>query len=100
MASKLKTILYNEKEATKQLKVATVAMQCDREPAVNRTKAAKTVEAIMQVHPDVELIVFGEMILGWYDPGGMPEYHRHIAEPVAVTDIIVKAPLPFHVPRN
>jgi predicted amidohydrolase len=81
MASKLKTILYDEKETTKQLKVATVAMQCDREPAVNRAKMVKMTEAIKRAHPDVELVVFGEVILCWYNPE-MREYHYRTAEPI------------------
>ncbi len=36
----------------------------------------------MKAHPDVELVLFGEMILGHYNPGGMPEYHRKISEPI------------------
>lgn len=78
----LKTMLYDESQATKRLTVASVAMQCDREPAANRAKVAGTVEAIAEAHPDVGLVVFGEMILGWYNPGGMPAYCRRIAEPV------------------
>jgi predicted amidohydrolase len=35
----------------------------------------------MKMDPDVELVIFGEMILGWYNPGGLPEYHRRVAEP-------------------
>lgn len=74
--------LYNEEGATKQLKVATVAMECKREPAKNRTKIVNTVETITQTNPDTEMIVFGEMILGWYNPGRDVAYHRGISEPV------------------
>ncbi|MBN1580010.1 MAG: carbon-nitrogen hydrolase family protein [Anaerolineae bacterium] len=74
--------LHNEKAVTKRLKVATVAMQCHREPAANRSEIADQVEAIVEAHPDVELIVFGEMTLGWYNPGGEPDYHRRISEPI------------------
>jgi len=74
--------LYNEEGAIKQLKVATVAMECDREPAKNRAKIVNTVETIKQTNPDTEMIVFGEMILGWYNPGGDRAYHRGISEPI------------------
>jgi predicted amidohydrolase len=40
------------------------------------------IDTIMQIHPDVQLIVFGEMTLGWYIPGTMPKYHREIAETI------------------
>jgi len=83
MTSKLKSFLYNEQAATKRLKVASVAMSCDRDPDTNRTKIANTVDTIAQTHPDIELVIFGEMILGWYNPGDMPEYHRRIAEPIS-----------------
>jgi predicted amidohydrolase len=83
MTSRPGSFLYNEQVATKRLKVASVAMACDRDPAANRIKIANTVDAITQTHPDVELVIFGEMILGWYKPADMPEYHRHIAEPIS-----------------
>ncbi len=78
-----KSVFCNERAATKRLKVATVAMSCDRNPDTNRTRIANRVDAIMQTHPDIELVIFGEMILGWYNPGDMPEYHRRIAEPIS-----------------
>ncbi|UCD58982.1 MAG: carbon-nitrogen hydrolase family protein, partial [Candidatus Hydrogenedentota bacterium] len=75
--------LYNEKEADKRLKVATIAMQCDVDPEVNRRKMVGMIHHVKDAHPDVELIVFGETILGWYKK--VPEtrqYHEEIAEPI------------------
>lgn len=63
MASRLETTLYDEKGATKRLKVATVALHCDAEPSVNRARMVAMTEAIVDAHPDVELVVFGEVIL-------------------------------------
>ncbi len=80
MTTGLKSFLYNEQKAVKHLKIASVAISCDRDPAVNRSKIVSTVDEIKKNHPDTELVVFGEMILGWYNPGSMPEYHRNIAE--------------------
>jgi len=68
MAARLKLFLYNEQAATKRLKVASVAMSCDRDPDANRARIADTVGAIMQAHPDTELVIFGEMIIGWCSP--------------------------------
>ena len=65
--------LYNERCAAKRLKIASVAMSCDRQPDVNRARIAGTIEAIMQANPDVELIFFGEMTLGWYNPGSLKD---------------------------
>ena len=82
MTSRWKTFLYDEQSAAHRLQVATVAMSCDRDPDSNRLKIARTLETIVQAHPSVDLVVFGEMILGWYNPSGMPAYHREIAEPI------------------
>lgn len=81
MASRLETLLYDEGGATKHLKVATVALQCDAEPSVNRARVVAMTQAIVDAHPDVELIVFGEVILCWYAPQRR-EYHRRTAEPI------------------
>ena len=82
MTSKWKTFLYNEQSAARRLQVATVAMSCARDPDSNRKKIARTLETIVHTHPGVDLVVFGEMVLGWYNPSGMPAYHHEIAEPV------------------
>jgi predicted amidohydrolase len=83
MTSRFKSLLYNEQAATRHLKVASVAMSCDRDPDVNRIRIANTLDMISQADPGVDLVVFGEMILGWYNPGHMPEYHRQISKPVS-----------------
>ncbi len=83
MTSRFKSFLYNEQAATRHLKVASVAMSCDRDPDVNRIKIVNTLDTITQADPGVDLVVFGEMILGWYNPGHMPEYHRRISKPVS-----------------
>jgi predicted amidohydrolase len=78
-----KSFLYNEQAASKRLKVASVAMTCDRDPEVNRIKIARTLDRIAGAAPDVGLVVFGEMILGWYKPSQMPAYHRRISAPIS-----------------
>ncbi len=77
MTSKVKSFLYNEQATTKRLKVASVTMSCERDPTANRTKMVSMVDTIMQTNPDIELVLFGEMILGWYAPGNM------ISEPIS-----------------
>jgi len=81
MASRLKTTLYDEGGATKHLKVATVALQCDVEPTVNRARIVAMTEAIVDAYPEVELVVFGEVILCWYNPKRR-DYHQRTAEPI------------------
>lgn len=90
MPSKFMTFLYNEAKAEKHLTVASTAMACDRDAGSNRAKMAAAVEAIAQEHPDVELVIFGEMILGWYTPGVSPDYDRQISEsiPGKTTEIL------------
>jgi predicted amidohydrolase len=73
--------MSDKQAASKQLRVANVAMLVDRDPVVNRNRMADMVETIMQDDPRVELVFFGEMILGWYQPWSDPAYHRHISEP-------------------
>jgi predicted amidohydrolase len=73
--------LYNEQKAAKRLKVATVTMQCDPEPDLNRAQMVTAVKEIKAIHPDVKLVMFGEMVLGWYTPG-MREYNHRVAEPI------------------
>jgi predicted amidohydrolase len=82
MFSKTHTYLYDESKAAKRIKVASVAMACDREAASNRDRIISTIDAIMQTHPDVEMVIFGEMTLGWYKPGELEEYHQGISEHV------------------
>jgi predicted amidohydrolase len=66
----------------RKLTIASVAMRCDQEPGVNRKRMIEVVNDVMSEHPGVELILFGEMILGWYQPGRDAAYHRRISEPL------------------
>jgi predicted amidohydrolase len=94
-----KATLYDEQSATKRLIIASVAMHCDRQPDVNRARIADTIEAIMQANPDVELIFFGEMTLGWYNPARFPEYHRSISEstPGETTQMLARLALDYKI---
>lgn len=80
--SKFDTYLYNEQKATRQIKVATTALCCDHDPSNNRIKMISTIDTILRVHPDVELVIFGEMALGWYIPGEDQAYHQEISETI------------------
>jgi predicted amidohydrolase len=82
MRSRFRSFLYDEQAAARRLTIASVAMTCDRLPEVNRTRMAGMVDAIADAHPGVQLVFFGEMILGWYNPGGSPQYHQRIAESI------------------
>jgi predicted amidohydrolase len=76
-------MLYNISKATKNLKVATTAMICDEDPDKNIQKMVNIIEEIKKKHPDVELILFGETIHGWFfNFKKTAEYHHEIAETV------------------
>ena len=63
--------------------IATVAMTPDADPEVSRERLGAIVRRIVGDHPDVRLILFGEVILGWfYRKGETEAYHRRIAEPI------------------
>jgi predicted amidohydrolase len=77
----------------RKLTVASLAMRCDQEPGVNRDRMVGIVEAVMGAHPGVEIILFGEMTLGWYQPGKDAGYHQRISEPLRGETLQVLSPL-------
>jgi predicted amidohydrolase len=81
--SGVRRFLYDEENPTRTLNVATVAMEVDRYPGKNRQKVVSFVHRIVREHPEVELLVFGEAILGWfYSPLDTERYQRQVSEPV------------------
>jgi predicted amidohydrolase len=99
MPLKIKSLLYDEERAEKRIKAAITAMRCDRDVDNNRTRMVTTINTIMQDDPEVELVVFGEMILGWYIPGSDPEYHQKISEsiPGATTQTLSTLALKYNI---
>jgi predicted amidohydrolase len=84
---------YDTTGASIRLHVASVAMQCDRLAENNILKMENFIEQIVTENPEVELIVFGELILGWYeDPDDQESYQRELAEaiPGPTTDRIAE----------
>jgi len=74
---------YNTDEFDRHINVASVALQCDKDPEKNADKIGKFISQICTEKPDVELIVFGEMILGWYeDPENQRSYQESLAETI------------------
>ncbi len=82
-------ILYNSSKASKHLKIAITSMICDKDPKNNLSKMIKFVNEIKNNHSDVELILFGETIHGWFYKA---EYHHQIAEtiPGKTTELMVE----------
>lgn len=86
----LKWWLY-ERGATHHLQVATVALKAGPNPRANLAKMVQFITDIKKAHPQVELIFFGEVILGSY-LAASPNYHREIAQtiPGPATETIAK----------
>lgn len=81
--SKLNSWLYDERKTTKRLKIASVTIQCDLEPEKNRAHLVEWVTIVLDTQPDVELILFGETITGWYARrDSLKAYHQSIAETI------------------
>lgn len=79
--SKISTRLYNEDKKLKRLNIASVTMQCDPEPDINRARMISIIDEITAAHLNVNVVMFGEMILCWYAPG-MQAYNQRVAEPI------------------
>jgi predicted amidohydrolase len=89
----LDRFLYNLNKGNVSLKVACVAMKCDPSPERNLQTIKEFIAKIVTTHPEVELILFGEVILGWYNyPEDNKGYHQRISKsiPGAETNFIAE----------
>ena len=65
------------------LKIAAATIRPSLEPSVTRERISDVIESTMAADPDVRLILFGEVILGWFGRKGKTrEYHESIAEAI------------------
>ncbi len=79
----LDRFLYNVKNTDITLKVASVAMKCDPSLERNLQTIKQYITRIIAAHPEVELILFGEVILSWYYfPKDNKEYHQRISKSI------------------
>jgi len=83
MLEKFKLWLYNTKSSGDLLKLVCTTISVDQDPEKNLENLSNRVDTIMVTHPDTEMIVFGEMLLGWFNPARMPKYHKDIARPIS-----------------
>ena len=75
--------MTKERRSPKILSVATVAMTPNLDPQISRDQMKQIVEETMREHPEVRLLLFGEVILGrFYKNNETQEYHESIAETV------------------
>ncbi len=64
------------------VKAAAVTLRCSSNPSVNLSNIAETVSRVAQDFPGTDLVVFGEMVTGLYNPKEKADYHRSISFPV------------------
>lgn len=76
------TIEYDDSQASKFLNVAAVSIQVSKNDKVETLNSMKTmVEKIKTEHSEVQVIVFGELILEWYyDDELKSDYQRNMSE--------------------
>ena len=74
--------LYTPGETSGRLTIATVTKACEMTPDANLANMNHIITNIMREHPDVNLIMFGEMILGHYMPPEASRYHQEIADTI------------------
>jgi len=88
-------LVYDDSGATKTLHAAAVCMRCSKDKADNLTNMVAMIDSIVDDHSEIDLIVFGETILGWYyDPADPQGYQLGLAEQIpgsAVASIAAKA---------
>jgi predicted amidohydrolase len=86
--STLQIMPYDTSGSQDILPVAMVSIECSLDPISNRLRMVQYIAEIMEDHPDVKLICFGETILGWYwKPCGAREYQESVAETIEGTTI-------------
>lgn len=77
---------YDDSGANVWFDVASASLTVSLDPATNRARIEERVRAIKAARPEVELVLFGETITGWYlrsaDPAENEAYQRAVAEPV------------------
>ncbi len=85
-------IEYDDSKATKHLSVAAVSIQPSKAEKQTTLNTIETmVEKIKSEHNDIQVVVFGELILEWYwDEADKDQYQRSMSEtvPGASTDFV------------
>lgn len=82
---------YDDSQANRFLNVAASSIESSKSKAENLEKITQSIRKIAKDEPEVELILFGETILGWYIDDENPHaYQATVAEPIPgfTTDII------------
>lgn len=76
-------LIYDDSQASKFLNVVAVSLQVSQDKATNIEEIKRICKLAKEEHPDTELILFGESILGWYAEEENPKgYQEEIAEAI------------------
>lgn len=76
-------LIYDDSNAGRHLKVVAVSMTCSKDKGANLDRICSKAKEAKNRHPEAELILFGESVLGWYIDDEHPEpYQRFIAETI------------------
>jgi len=76
---------YDDSNANRHLNILTVSMTCSKEKEENIEKICSRATEAKKAHPEAELILFGESVLGWYIDDEQPEpYQQSIAEVIVI----------------
>ncbi|MDF1573117.1 MAG: carbon-nitrogen hydrolase family protein [Bacteroidales bacterium] len=76
-------LIYDNSNADRRLKVVAVSMVCSKDKGANLDRMCDKAKEAKNSHPEAELILFGESVLGWYIDDEHPEpYQRSIAETI------------------
>jgi predicted amidohydrolase len=74
---------YDDSSAKNRLKAVAACINISSEKADNISNIESTIKKIMNEKPDTQLIVFGELITGWYYKSDDPKaYQEKIAESI------------------
>lgn len=74
---------YDDSQASKFLNVVSASIQVSKEKSKNIEEIQRVCKLVTEEHPDTDLILFGESILGWYIEEEDPEnYQKEIAETI------------------
>jgi len=72
-----------DRQEVSSVRVAAATITPSLDPSETRGRIRAIVEDTMHTWPDVRVIHFGEVILGWFAKKGQTaDYHRSIAEPI------------------
>lgn len=78
-----KETVARDPEPNSSITIASATITPSLEPSLTRVRMQEVIERTLDAYPEVRVMLFGEVILGWFGKKGETrEYHESIAEPV------------------